>query len=229
MPIFIISSSLTQRGAASLENAVSLLIFLLLALAAYESAHWLLLRQTLNTVLLDTARVAATQQAHPQIINDAFIFHLQKLPAFSLNSAPENWRIEKISAATSSQHDYQALQYQQGHTQVFEDNTLHLRLHYMHRPITPIVRSLLWATQGRITIITDIKVAMQSDQTIWKATQRPPFIPPGGAQPPISTSPLPFWEPDITAPASPSYPWQPPTEDSFPVESCDSDLCCGPL
>ena len=86
MPIFTSTFTAPQRGASSLENTVSLLVFLLLVLVAYESAHWLLLRQALNTALLDTARVGATQHAHPQIIREAFLQQAQKLPAFALKT-----------------------------------------------------------------------------------------------------------------------------------------------
>lgn len=242
MPIFIPLSpswqAHAQRGASSLENTVAMMVFLLLALAAFESAHWLLLRQALNTALLDTARIAATQQAHPQIINEAFAATLEKLPAFALTSTPEKqrWHIEKITTTKNIRYDYQALQYQQGNTQVFEDNTLHLRLHYLHKPITPLVRSAIYAyAKGYVPIVTDIKVAMQSDQPIWQETAATPsWLPPSTSitaepsNPLETTGPtaplLPPWQPTV-----PPTAWQPPNSNSSPsLESCDSDFCCAP-
>lgn len=238
MPIFISISTSTstasQRGASSLENTVSLLVFLLLALVTYESAHWLLLRQALNTALLDTARIAATQQAHPQIIREAFVQQAKKLPAFALKTAENNWSIEKISSTKKTQYDYQALQYEAGNSTIFDDNTLHLRLRYFHRPITPIVRALLRGqNKGHVLIVTDMKVAMQSDQSIWNypAVTTPPEYSGNNPSEPITTDPLPRLEIEdpITEPSTPPpKPWQPPSPDTPPTENCDGDLCCGP-
>lgn len=154
------SFSQPQRGASIIENTVTVMVFLLLLLAAFESTHWLLLRQALNGVLLDTARIAATQQAHPQIINDAFEHHLQLVPAFHFTKP---WYIERlgITSAQTVQQSYQAQQYQAGNKHIFEDNTLHLRLHYLHQPLTPLVRAVV---SDQLPIVTDVKVMMQSDQ-----------------------------------------------------------------
>lgn len=181
MPIFIARPS--QRGASSLEHIVLILVFLLFAFAAYESTYWLLLRQALNHALLDTARVAATQHAHPTIINEAFIKALQQRASFDLNPDSNRWHIEKHSLPTLTPHsvtsvhfDYQALQYQQGHTQVFDANTLHLRLHYLHQPAIPLIRQAIAFLLGQLSgpyqrayghgyvpIVTEVQVAMQSD------------------------------------------------------------------
>lgn len=181
MPIFIARPS--QRGASSLEHTVLILVFLLFAFAAYESTYWLLLRQALNHALLDTARVAATQHAHPTIINEAFIKALQQRASFDLNPDSNRWHIEKHSLPTLTPHsvtsvhfDYQALQYQQGHTQVFDANTLHLRLHYLHQPAIPLIRQAIAFLLGQLSgpyqrayrhgyvpIVTEVQVAMQSD------------------------------------------------------------------
>ena len=242
MPLFIAYPSCSaQRGASSLENTIATLLFLLLALAAFESTHWLLLRQALNTALLDTARIAATQQAHPQIIHEAFIASLAKLPSFAFKSTHNtDWYIEKISsqpqrASTSERtikHDYQALQFQQGNTQIFEENTLHLRLHYLHKPLTPLVRAAIYAyAKGYVPIVTDIKVAMQSDQPVWeKPTAAPPAwrpdsIPTANLSPEGTATPaLPPWQPSL-----PPTAWQPPNGNNPPsLEGCDDDLCCTP-
>lgn len=231
MPIFISTFTAPQRGASSLENTVSLLVFLLLALVAYESAHWLLLRQALNTALLDTARVGATQHAHPQIIREAFLQQAQKLPAFALKTT-NNWSIEKMGAIKETQYDYQALQYEQGNNTIFEDNTLHLRLRYFHRPVTPIVRALLRGqNNGHVLIVTEVKVAMQSDQSVWSypPVSTPPEYRSNSPSEPITVEPesLPKLELDdlapIVDPNPPTTPWQPPTD------NCDGDLCCGPV
>ena len=227
-----------QRGVSSLETAVALMVFLLLALAAYESAHWLLLRQALNTALLDTARIAATQQAHPQIIHEAFSNALERLPAFALKNTPQHWHIERrpttsVAAASTTQHSYQALQYQQGNTQIFNANTLHLRLHYKHAPITPVIRKMLG---GIVPIVTDIQVSMQSDQTTDSMTAASSSPPPDESaitpnSPPVHD--LPEWQP-------PPHYWQPPgatpptappftaTPPITPEDSCTADSCCGP-
>lgn len=246
MPLFITPSSFTnQRGASSLENTVAIMVFLLLALAAFESAHWLLLRQALNTALLDTARIAATQQGHPQIINEAFAASIKKLPAFAFKAEHEkHWHIEKISPSnrhSSSQpiqHDYQALQYLQGNTHVFEDNTLHLRLHYLHKPLTPLISTAIYAyAQGYVPIVTDIKVAMQSDQPVWQPPPVPPtWLPassilatqvpasPLSPSPELAAAPLPPWQPSL-----PPSSWRPPNKNSSPkLGSCDNDFCCAP-
>lgn len=243
MPIFIAPSFNAQRGASSLENAVAIMVFLLLALAAFESAHWLLLRQALNTALLDTARIAATQQAHPQIINEAFAATIDKLPAFAFKATDKeqtHWHIEKITTAKNIRHDYQALQYQQGNTQIFDDNTLHLRLHYLHKPLTPLVRAAIYAyAQGYVPIVTDVKVVMQSDQSIWQNTVPAPVwlrstasndigstspINPTPDESTVSSSLLPPWQPSM-----PPTAWQPPNSNKLlPIDSCDSDFCCAP-
>lgn len=242
--LFIIPSSfIKQRGASSLENTVAILVFLLIALAAFESTHWLLLRQALNTALLDTARIAATQQAHPQIINEAFAASIQKLPAFAFKAEHEkHWHIEKITSSSPSnqpiQHDYQALQYLQGNTQIFEDNTLHLRLHYLHKPLTPLVRAAIYAyAKGYVPIVTDIKVAMQSDQALWQKPSAAPAWVPASSMSPVDSAatvgslpepaapPLPPWQPSL-----PPNTWQPPNGNSPPyLEGCDSDFCCAPI
>lgn len=240
MPTFTPFPLHSQRGASSLENAVAIMVFLLITLAAVESAHWLVLRQALNTALLDTARIAATQQAHPQIIHEAFTATLEKLPSFAFKA---HWHIEKIAPAShqakSIQHNYQALQYQQGDTQVFEDNTLHLRLHYLHKPFTPLVRAVIYAyAKGHVFIVTDVKVAMQSDHPIWQEqTPTPSWLttvtspsPSKSPNTPIGPSPtptaprLPPWQP-----STPPTAWQPPNGNSSPPwESCNSDFCCAP-
>lgn len=249
MPIFI---SPSQRGASTLENTIVLLVLLLLLIALYESAHWLLLRQALNTALLDTARIAATQQAHPQIIHDAFTLQLQRLPAFFANTDSSHWQIEKRRTVSTNydqqksspmaadvHFDYQALQYTQGNTEVFNANTLHLRLHYLHKPITPVIRYFLRTVlsiasspyqsvyaQGHLPIVTDIQVAMQSDHSSaaylaspkTTATTQNTQIPPWVNQPKDLT--------DLPLTTTPNI-WQPPTytTPNFDTE-CKTGLCC---
>lgn len=254
MPLFIIQPS--QRGATSLENTVMIMVFLLLSLAAYESSHWLLLRQALNTALLDTARIAATQHAHRQIINEAFTEALQRLPAFSFNHDSERWKIQRLSTVTLEptnsphtnkiRHDYQAQQYRQGNTQTFADNTLYLRLHYLHKPVTPIVRQAIRSllsfsegpyqnayAKGYIPMTTDVQVAMQSDHTKWISPSAAmvfnmsehPSTTPGS---PISAEDL--VSDDIPAVNLPIKPWQPPSPAEPSTElSCETNQCCGPL
>lgn len=253
MPIFITHPA--QRGATSLENTVIIVIFLLLAVAAYESAHWLLLRQTLNTALLDTARIAATQQAHKQIINEAFTNALQKLPAFRLQLQAPRWKIEKLNMSTllpsetsaHVQHDYQALQYKQGNTQVFAANTLHLRLHYLHEPVTPVVRQVIRSllsfssgpyqnayAQGYVPITTEVQVAMQSDHKAW-TNPSTGFIfdlAQNNSSAPASEDSFESL-PDDETPATdhlPIKPWQPPNSLDPPDDlPCDGNQCCGPI
>ena len=204
-PDFSLHSSRTQRGASIIENTVALMVFLLLMLAAFESAHWLLLRQALNHVLLDTARIAATQQAHPQIINEAFAYHLEQVPSFSLT---EPWHIERLRTAPTSeqavQQSYQALQYQAGNTGIFEHNTLHLRLHYLHKPLTALVRAVV---SDQLPIVTDIKVAMQSDQRPESTFSTPAPAPPSWLSTP---EPSRFQSAANNSTASGLVAWQPP-------------------
>lgn len=251
MPIFITHPA--QRGATSLENTVMVMVFLLLTLAAYESAHWLLLRQALNTALLDTARIAATQQAHTQIINEAFTKALQRLPAFHFKSQTQRWKIEKLNMTDFQpteipiriRHDYQALQYLQGNTQVFAANTLYLRLHYLHEPATPIVRQVIRRllgffggiyqnvyAQGYLPITTDIQVAMQSDHHMVK-TPSSAFIF-DVANSPLPDPALPDFVPPLPSDAPtgqvPIDPWQPPNSLDLPKDlSCDGNQCCAPV
>lgn len=254
MPFFIIQPS--QRGVTSLENTVMIMVFLLLSLATYESSHWLLLRQALNTALLDTARVAATQQAHMQIINEAFTEALQRLPAFGFDQDSERWKIQRLNteilqASNTSntnkiRHDYQAQQYQQGNTQIFAANTLYLRLHYLHKPVTPIVRQAIRSllsfsegpyqnvyAKGYIPITTDVQVAMQSDHTKWISpnadivfylSEHPSTTP----SVPISSEDLP--SDDTPSISPPIKPWQPPSPINPSTElSCETNQCCGPI
>lgn len=254
MPIFIVHRS--QRGASSLENTVMVLVFLLLAIAAYESTHWLLLRQALNHALLDTARIAATQHAHPLIIQDAFSHALQQRSAFQFNSDPAYWHIERIPLVTSDAAenstvnvDYQALQYQQGNQQIFDANTLHLRLHYLHQPATPIVRQTLARllrhqqgpyqsayASGYVPIVTDIQIAMQSNA---HTPDTPPSSPvyfaalATASENPSeldsdTASPLGPWQPPTGSAPLPAQPWLPPGTTTPPPVLCDTDLCCGP-
>lgn len=249
MPIFI--SIPSQRGASSLEHTIIVLVFLTLALAAYESAHWLLLRQTLNTALLDTARIAVTQQAHPQIINEVFTQRLQQLSSFNFNALSQNWRIERISTTPSEpvfsdsiRHDYQALQFQQGNHQIFAANTLHLRLHYLHRPATPLIRQLIarslsWTqspyqseyAKGYVPITTEVQLVMQSDhqsQSIRPNPNKPPFA---DAQSQATTNTNNTNTPTDLDPhhsePTPLDSWQPPlTKTDTTSPSCEGLLCC---
>ena len=236
-------SSRLQQGSSSLENTIAMLVFLLLCLAFYESAHWLLMRQALNGALLDTARVAVTQRAHPTIIQEAFVQALQARPAFAFKTTTTDWRIDYYRwtpTSTPTQHSYQALQYQNGHIQVFDENTLELKLHYAHRPHSPLIRYVLaqvlaavpstyrplFAT-GRLPIVTTIQLAMQSDgldstQGFSGSVYTPSYSPEHTAPPALTTTP-PVVTP--TGPA-PLNPWQPAP--APPISSCDPDSCCGP-
>lgn len=256
MPIFFSTSK--QRGAAIIENTIAMLVFLLLALATYESAHWLLLRQALNTALLDSARIGATQHAHPQIIHEAFSVAFKNWPAFAFNSDPAYWSIEQkqlapVATDQQIQHNYQALQYLAGNHTVFAANTLHLRLHYLHQPSSAMIRqairlaavlsknSLYYTAyqKGLVPIVTDVQVSMQSDHQIKQPTAQPvPFkalgIPNHNPTNTIASTPS---EPPLNphAPWLPSFtadtpkPWLPTEPIVNLLEmDCTTTQCCQP-
>lgn len=254
MPIIL--STFRQRGAATIENTIATLVFLLFALVAYESAHWLLLRQALNTALLDSARAAATQHAHPYIVEKAFITALENWPAFSFKTDKKYWHIEQKSAVKpltnqTIQHNYQALQYLAGDTAIFDANILHLHLRYLHQPSTPIVRQAirlgaLLSTasfyqdaykKGLVPIVTDVQVTMQSDQAR-------PLVNQQGASDWLQTTlgettnyQIPNFkqsqDADVkvknanTAPTETLSPWQPnSSNDPSQKLDCEINLCC---
>lgn len=172
----------SQKGANAVEYAIGSLLFFSLSLAAIESSHWLLIKQSLNHVLLDSARLAATTGAKPHLIDRLFNYHLKQLPAFHFKQAPQHWHIQRFnppSAQHPIRYSYQSLQYLQGNRHVFENNNLHLILHYEHKPLTPLLRQFLrilapaasttyrhYFEQGLLLIRTEVQVTMQSDQQL---------------------------------------------------------------
>ena len=211
-----------------------------------ESAHWLILRQALNSALLDTARIAVTQQAHPLVIETAFKEQLQRLAAFSFKADQHYWSIQHQTLAPASgavQHSYQALQYLQGNATIFDQNTLALRLTYGHPPLTPLVKTVIqhsyyWlkpphaelAQRGLIPIVTEVHLSMQSDQNQPvtghiepKNWQSPQF---NTAAKPLNFSSL-LWS--ATQPLH-LQPWQPTPPLAAPTDpGCAEGYCCGPL
>ncbi len=242
-----LTTSPSQAGTSAIEHTLSILLLCLIALGLLESTHWLILRQALNHALLDTARIAVTQQAHPTIIREAFIAQLARLPAFQFKAEHGYWSIEHRTLAPSQnpvQHSYQSLQYQQGNVAIFDQNTLVLRLQYGHQPLTPLLRTLIkyssawqdpsFATltqHGLVPIVTEVQLAMQSDQDV---IQRHVLTsPPNKALQPHTQPPAPplhslLWAATPLAlpvgESRPSLPLHEPSEDS-----CDGDYCCGPL
>lgn len=240
-----ISYTRSQSGATLAESSVSVLIFCLIFLGLIESAHWLLLRQALNQALFNTARIAVTQQAHPQIIHQAFEEQLQSLSSFIRPTTPTYWRIQHHSLAQANaavRHGYQALQYTQGNLVIFDQNTLVLQLLYAHKPLTPLVRTVVawtsaWqhtehaalAQHGLIPIVSELQLPMQSDQTTLYAGQRK-----GGALNDKTTAvqlpPAPLSSLGWKATGPPMLlPWAPRADTPISEDICDGNQCCGPL
>lgn len=233
---------LSQSGSSIIENTISVLLLCLIALGLIESAHWLLVRQVLNAALLDTARIAVTQQAHPTIIHEAFLEQLSLRSSFHFKPEQRYWSIEHRTLAPamgSVRHSYQALQYQQGNHQVFAQNTLALRLRYGHRPLSPLLRTLVryssvWqhsshaalSQQGLIPIVTELHLSMQSDQPRSEAgTIEPQALPKpiSEAKPHALLSSLIFSEQS----PKPLLAWSPnPALNNPPDASCDANYCC---
>lgn len=214
-----------QRGAHAVEYALGSLLFFGLSIAAIESTHWLLVKQTLNHVLLDTARLAATTGAQPQLIDTLFQYHLQSLPTFQLQSSEKSWQIKRINPPAANKavrFSYQNLQYTQGNQRIYQDNSLHLRLTYAHKPLSPFISKLLqtlaataspenysYFQAGVVAIHTEIHVAMQSDQRqnalfAWTAKEKQthnahiPILP--LKTPPTTDTPFSIWKPSQTSP-----------------------------
>lgn len=237
-------STQSQTGSSLIEHTLSMLLFCLICLGMIESAHWLVIRQALNTALLDTARIAVTQQAHPEVIKTAFKEQLQRLAAFNLKADQHYWSIQHhtLAPATGSvQHSYQALQFLEGNSTVFDQNTLALRLTYGHQPLTPLVRTVVqhshyWlkpahaqlAQQGLIPIVTEIHLSMQSDQN----QPTTGLIEPLALESALASTKPPSFSSLLWSTASPAslQPWQPTPEGTLSTNpSCTEDYCCGPL
>lgn len=235
----------SQSGATLAESSLSLLIFCLIFLGLIESAHWLLLRQALNQALFNTARIAVTQQAHPQIIQQAFEEQLQSLRSFVRPASHTYWRIQHHLLAQSNEpvrHSYQALQYTQGNTAIFDQNTLVLQLLYAHKPLTPLVRTVIawthtWqhtehaalAQYGLIPIVTELQLPMQSNQSTPYSGQRTARAF-NDATTAAQLRPAPLsslgWN---TVDSGWLSPWAPRSDPFIPEAACDGDQCCGPL
>lgn len=224
-----------QSGATLIESTATLLLLCFLAIAGLESAHWLLLRQYLNTALLDTGRSLATLAAQPQHITPLFKHHLQQHPAWAF-SPSDHWEIYTYTLApTPASFNYQALQYQQGNTRIFDQNTLVLRLTYGHRPLSPVLRHFVrlalahssnnqsYYQQGLIPIQTEIRIAMQSDTTQATASAQASNSTSQTTTP--HTVPLPSM-PTYSSPSSLGS-WLPPSnEQTTPSWQCHGSFCC---
>ena len=240
----IISPS--QTGTSLVEYTLSVLLFCLIALGVIESAHWLIMRQALNTALLDTGRIAVTQHAHPNVIETAFVQQLNQLSTFSFRPEQRYWRIDYKTlkpAASAVRHSYQALQFLQGNQAIFDQNTLSLHLTYGHRPLTPLIRAVIshssaWlhpqhnalAQLGLVPIVTEIRLAMQSDQqqnqigTLAPKPLSDPLILSTATTTNLSSL---VWSNPTSAGLQPWQPTSPnPTTD---LALCEDDQCCGPL
>lgn len=236
----------SQSGSGLVENTLSVLVVCLISLGLIESAHWLLLRQVLNAALLDTARIAVTQHAHPAIIREAFLDQLTQRSSFYLKPEQRYWSIEHRTLAPISspiRQSYQALQYLHGNPSIFNQNTLVLRLTYGHRPFTPLIRTLVryssnWQSQrhaalsqhGFIPLVTEVRLSMQSDPLLYQ----PALIEaPGLNLSSLSTSsPKPPLSSLIVSEKTSSQllPWSPiPTVSNTTDSECDTSYCCGPL
>ncbi|MEZ2623471.1 TadE/TadG family type IV pilus assembly protein [Paenalcaligenes hominis] len=237
----------SQLGATLTESSLSLLIFCLIFLGLIESAHWLLLRQALNQALFNTARIAVTQQAHPQIIQQAFEEQLQALRSFVRPSPQTYWQIHHSTlaqATTPVRNNYQALQFSAGNSAIFDQNTLVLKLLYAHKPLTPLVRTVVaWAhhwqqashdalaERGFIPIVTTVQLPMQSDQPTSYTGQRQALAF-NQAMAGLSSATTPLrslgWQ--STGPALGAWRPTPTTPPNLLTDAqCDKDHCCGPL
>lgn len=237
----------SQSGSSLVESTISVLLFCLIALGVIESAHWLIVRQALNTALLDTARIAVTQHAHPRVIETAFAQQLDRLTTFNFRPKQRYWSInyKTLQPTTNAvQHSYQALQFLQGNQSIFDQNTLALHLTYGHKPLTPLIRTVIqhssaWlysqhtalSQLGLVPIVTEIRLAMQSDQyqnqtgTIAPQSFEDPTIRSNTIKTNLSSL---LWS---NSNASGLLPWQ-PTRPNNPIPDqplCDADQCCGPI
>jgi hypothetical protein len=230
------------RGMAATEFVLVSIPLLLAGLGAFEAAHWNLVRQAVSFALLEGARAGAVSHADPAAIRAALQKGLQPLGDGSrhLPDGQPPWQIDILSPRAAHfvdfpgphsngmrtiHHAYQDIRHRQalaaglpgrrgmasGDT-IFGANTLSLRLHYVHVPIVPGMRSLLrrlgaalpdagFAAQamrraGALPVRQTVSITMQSSPWDWQhgGVVAPAAAPPGRqaampAQTPASAPP----------------------------------------
>jgi len=225
------------RGMAATEFVLVSIPLLLAGLGAFEAARWNLARQAVSLALLEGARAGAVSHADPVAIRVALQKGLQPLGEGPrrLPGGQPPWQIDILSPRAGHftdfpgprsngmrtiHHAYQDLQHQRalaaglpggrgmasGDT-IFGANTLSLRLHYLHVPIVPGMRSFLrqlgsvlpddgFAAQamrrtGALPIRQTVSITMQSSPWDWQHDGTlVPAAPVPGSQPAMPTQTL---------------------------------------
>lgn len=188
-----VSFSSPQSGLAGLSALASLLAVILLSALALDVLTVYSLRIRLQHALLQAARQASLHHAQPERIAHAFAYALQAARA----PRQDSWQIRILSPSSAAfqthghakrQHHsrlvitqgWQTQQYRRNPSaspSIFQANTLHLQLQYVHQP-TPLSALRLLpalvlaagsplATRG-LPIKLDIQHPMQSDPVLWE-------------------------------------------------------------
>ena len=78
-----------QHGQGTVEFLFAAPLILLLGFSSIEALHWFFARQAVSQALVQAARAASTQHAHPQVIDTAFAEALLPLHAAGTRQASE--------------------------------------------------------------------------------------------------------------------------------------------
>lgn len=197
-----------QRGTGLIEFTLVAMPVIFLCLTGIELAHWLNMRQSLNLALVQAARAGISKHAEPAQIAAVFELNLDMLyPQYQSKERILNntrlklgrpWQITIYHPGPGDfdnygQHNnqntinnsYQRLQYNRQPdgidtgSNIFIANTLEMGLVWPHKPVLPIlstlIKSLAPFTQnyksifqaGYLPFVRHISMPMQSDPKLW--------------------------------------------------------------
>jgi len=130
-----------QSGGSLVEFNLVAIPLLLMGLLILEAAYIHVTRQLAQVALLEAARVGATHQRQPDAIARAFTHAY--LPRFAI--AMQDARIHQTVTWNRLRERTGLSPWQIEILQPDDTEQLHLRLMYLHEPLTPITRGLLKA------------------------------------------------------------------------------------